>query len=45
MPLIMSSPAYREGSLLVVITSDEGTITDTTAGDVEQPGPNNANPG
>ncbi len=45
MPLIFSSPAYRDGSTLVMITFDEGGTTDTTAGDNEQPGPNSANPG
>lgn len=45
MPLILNSPAYRDGSMLVVVTSDEGAVTDTTAGDNEQPGPNSANPG
>jgi hypothetical protein len=45
MPLILNSPAYRSGQLLVVITTDEGENTDTTAGDNEQPGPNSANPG
>ena len=45
MPLILNSPAYRSGSMLVMITFDEGAETDTTAGDNEQPGPNSANPG
>ena len=45
MPLILGSPAYRSGHMLVVITTDEGAITDSTAGDNEQPGPNNPNPG
>ena len=45
MPLILNSPAYRSGSMLVMITFDEGGTTDTTAGDNEQPGPNSANPG
>jgi phosphatidylinositol-3-phosphatase len=45
MPLILNSPAYRSGHTLVVITFDEGAVTDTTAGDNEQPGPNSANPG
>jgi hypothetical protein len=45
MPLIFDSPAYRSGSMLVMITFDEGGATDTTAGDNEQPGPNSANPG
>jgi phosphatidylinositol-3-phosphatase len=45
MPLIFNSPAYRTGSMLVMITFDEGAETDTTAGDNEQPGPNSTNPG
>jgi hypothetical protein len=45
MPLILSSPAYTSGKMLVVITSDEGAVTDTAAGDGETPGPNSANPG
>jgi hypothetical protein len=45
MPLILDSPAYTSGKLLVVITSDEGAVTDTVAGDGEAPGPNSANPG
>jgi phosphatidylinositol-3-phosphatase len=45
MPLIFNSPAYRSGDTLVLITFDEGSTTDTTAGDNEQPGPNSANPG
>jgi hypothetical protein len=45
MPLIMNSPAYRSGHMLVVITADEGAITDFASGDNEQPGPGSANPG
>jgi hypothetical protein len=45
MPLIFDSPAYRSGSTLVMVTFDEGAVTDVTAGDNEQPGPNSANPG
>jgi hypothetical protein len=45
MPLIFNSPAYQNGSTLVMITFDEGGITDFKAGDNEQPGPNNPNPG
>jgi hypothetical protein len=45
MPLIFNSPAYRSGSMLVMVTFDEGGITDTAAGDNEQPGPNSVNPG
>ena len=45
MPLIMASPSYQSGQMLVVVTSDEGAITDTTACCNEQPGPNWAYPG
>jgi hypothetical protein len=45
MPLIFNSPAYQNGSTLVMVTFDEGGITDFRAGDNEQPGPNNGNPG
>jgi hypothetical protein len=45
MPLILNSPAYRSGHMLVVITTDEGAITDTRAAGNETPGPGNANPG
>jgi hypothetical protein len=45
MPLIMASPSYQSGQMLVVITSDEGALTDTTACCNEQPGPNWAYPG
>jgi len=45
MPLIMASPSYQSGQMLVVITSDEGDDTDTTACCNEQPGPNWAFPG
>ena len=45
MPLILNSPAYRNGSMLVMITSDEGASTDFSAGDGERPGPNNPQPG
>ncbi len=45
MPLILNSPAYRSGHTLVMITFDEGSVADTAAGDNEQPGPNNDNPG
>ena len=46
MPLILSSPAYRHGDMLVVITSDEaeGTAADTACCD-EQPGPNSSTTG
>lgn len=45
MPLIMASPSYQSGQMLVVLTSDEGDDTDTTACCNEQPGPNWAFPG
>jgi len=45
MPLILDSPAYQSGHMLVVLTADEGSIGDTKAGDNEPAGPNNANPG
>jgi hypothetical protein len=45
MPLIFDSPTYKDGSTLVMITFDEGGVSDTAAGDNEQPGPNNDNPG
>ena len=45
MPLIMASPSYQSGQMLVVITSDEGDDSDTTACCNEQPGPNWAFPG
>ena len=45
MPLIMASPAYQSGQMLVVVTFDEGALTDTTACCNEQPGPNWAYPG
>ncbi|MEY9876429.1 hypothetical protein ABH931_005939 [Streptacidiphilus sp. MAP12-33] len=45
MPLILNSPAYRDGSMLVMVTFDEGDDTDTAATDNERPGPGNANPG
>ena len=46
MPLILGSPAYRNGSTLVVVTFDEGNpITDTTSCCNERPGPAQAKPG
>jgi hypothetical protein len=45
MPLILNSPAYTSGHMLVVVTTDEGSISDTTACCNEQPGPEDANPG
>ena len=50
MPLILASPAYRDGSLLAVVTFDEGGVTLSGQSDVrsccyEQPGPNTVAPG
>ena len=45
MPMIMASPSYQSGQMLVVITFDEGSDSDTTACCNEQPGPNWAYPG
>jgi hypothetical protein len=45
MPLILNSPAYRSGHMLVVITADEGNVWDVSAGDNEPAGPNNPSPG
>ena len=45
MPLIMASPSYQSGQMLVDITFDEGDTSDTTACCNEQPGPNWAYPG
>jgi hypothetical protein len=45
MPLVLNSPAYQSGHMLVVITADEGNLNDTTAGDNETAGPSDSNPG
>jgi hypothetical protein len=48
MPLIMSSPAYKHGDLLVVVTFDEADLGGTDAGLAccnEQSGPNTHAPG
>ena len=45
MPLILASPSYQSGQMLVAVTFDEGGLTDTTACCNEQPGPNWAYPG
>ena len=45
MPLLLASPAYRNGSMLIVLTADEGAISDSTAVNNEQPGPSDPNPG
>ena len=42
MPLIMASPAYQSGQMLVVITSDEGALTDSSPCCGEQSGPNDS---
>src|SRR3989440_1074640 len=50
MPLILGSPAYRDGSLLAVVTFDEGGVTLSGQSDVrsccyQQPAPNTVAPG
>jgi phosphatidylinositol-3-phosphatase len=45
MPMILASPAYRSGKLLVVLTFDEADIDDARACCNERPGPNITNPG
>ncbi|WP_460730347.1 alkaline phosphatase family protein [Nocardia heshunensis] len=45
MPMILNSPAYKDGQMLVVVTFDEASTSDATACCNEQPGPDNANPG
>jgi len=45
MPLILGSPAYRDGSMLITITTDEGAVGDGSAVAGELPGPGNTNPG
>jgi hypothetical protein len=48
MPLILDSPAYKSGDLLVVITFDESDVGGPSADTVccnEQPGPNTDAPG
>ena len=45
MPLIMASPSYQSGQMLVDVTFDEGDLSDTSACCNEQPGPNWAYPG
>jgi hypothetical protein len=41
-PLIMASPAYQSGQMLVAITFDEGALTDSSSCCNEQPGPNDS---
>lgn len=45
MPLILGSPAYRSGSMLVAVTFDEANAGDGTSCCGETPGPNNPTPG
>ena len=45
MPLVLNSPAYKSGQMLVVVTFDEAMPSDATACCGEQAGPDNANPG
>ncbi len=42
MPLIMASPAYQSGQMLVVVTTDEGALNDSSPCCGEQPGPNDS---
>ncbi len=42
MPLIMASPAYQSGQMLVVVTADEGALNDSTGCCNEQHGPNDS---
>jgi hypothetical protein len=45
MPLLLASPAYRAGQMLIMVTFDEGSSADATACCGEMPGPNNPTPG
>jgi hypothetical protein len=45
MPLLMASPAYRSGQMLVVVTFDEADSGDASACCGETPGPDNPTPG
>jgi hypothetical protein len=45
MPLLMASPAYRSGDMLIVVTFDEASTDDATACCGETPGPANPTPG
>jgi hypothetical protein len=45
MPLLMASPAYRSGQMLIVVTFDEGSSADAGACCGETPGPDNPTPG
>lgn len=44
-PLLTASPAYRSGSMLIVVTFDESDSGDASACCGETPGPNNPTPG
>ena len=44
-PLLESSPAYRQGQMLIVVTFDEGNSADGSACCGETPGPDNPTPG
>jgi len=44
-PLLEASPAYRSGSMLIVVTFDEGSSSDASACCGETPGPDNPTPG
>lgn len=44
-PLLEASPAYRSGSMLIVVTFDEASTADATACCGETPGPDNPTPG
>jgi hypothetical protein len=45
MPLLLASPAYRSGQMLIVVTFDEANAADATACCGETPGPANPTPG
>jgi hypothetical protein len=40
--MIMASPAYQSGQMLVVVTTDEGALNDSSPCCGEQPGPNDS---
>ncbi len=44
-PLLQASPAYRDGSMLIVVTFDEASPADTSACCGETAGPSNPTPG
>ena len=44
-PLLEASPAFRSGSMMIVVTFDEGGGSDATACCGETPGPDNPTPG